>query len=109
MLSALFSMLLILITHSIIFCVFFSLRNSITAAFLAANSAATLSAATDLTQNNSITAAFNTANLIQTYVTSANANITAAFAAAKVACLCSLLKLAGTVITTESALPTESS
>jgi hypothetical protein len=32
------------------------------AAFLAANSAATLSAATDLTQNNSITAAFNQAN-----------------------------------------------
>ena len=33
-------------------------NNSITAAFLAANSAATLAAATDLTQNNSITAAF---------------------------------------------------
>ena len=37
-------------------------NNSITAAFLAANSAATLSAATDLTQNNSIAAAFNQAN-----------------------------------------------
>ena len=37
-------------------------NNSITAAFLAANSAATLSAATDLTQNNSITAAFTRAN-----------------------------------------------
>ena len=37
-------------------------NNSITAAFLAANSAATLSAATDLTQNNSITAAFIRAN-----------------------------------------------
>jgi hypothetical protein len=34
----------------------------VTAAFLAANSAATLSAATDATQNNSITAAFNKAN-----------------------------------------------
>ena len=37
-------------------------NNSITAAFLAANSAATLSAATDATQNNSITAAFLAAN-----------------------------------------------
>jgi len=37
-------------------------NNSITAAFLAANSAATLSAATDLTQNNNIAAAFTQAN-----------------------------------------------
>ena len=39
-------------------------NNSITAAFLAANSAATLSAATDATQNNSIAAAFTQANSV---------------------------------------------
>ena len=39
-----------------------SVTNTATAAFLAANSAATLSAATDATQNNSIAAAFNQAN-----------------------------------------------
>ena len=39
-----------------------SVTNTATAAFLAANSAATLSAATDATQNNSIAAAFTTAN-----------------------------------------------
>ena len=39
-----------------------SVTNTATAAFLAANSAATLSAATDATQNNSIAAAFTKAN-----------------------------------------------
>ena len=39
-----------------------TVTNTATAAFLAANSAATLSAATDATQNNSIAAAFNQAN-----------------------------------------------
>ena len=41
-------------------------NNSITAAFLASNAAVTLSAATDETQNNSITAAFLAANLAST-------------------------------------------
>jgi len=58
-------------------------NNSITAAFLAANSAATLSAATDLTQNNSITAAFLAANSAATLSAATdltqNNSITAAF------------------------------
>jgi hypothetical protein len=61
-------------------------NNSITAAFLAANSAATLSAATDLTQNNSITAAFLAANSAATLSAATdltqNNSITAAFLAA---------------------------
>ena len=64
-------------------------NNSITAAFLAANTAATLSAATDLTQNNSITSAFLAANTAATLSAATddtqNNSITAAFLAANAA------------------------
>jgi hypothetical protein len=59
-----------------------TVTNTATAAFLAANSAATLSAATDATQNNSITAAFEVANTSTGVNLTQNTSIAAVFSLA---------------------------